>query len=1186
MSDSTAAQPTLRPDWRTLPLGKGGRSLIEASAGTGKTWTIAALYLRLLLAEGVTPRRIVVATFTNAAAAELKQRLRERIEGAHALASLANPAFDEKDGVHAWLQDRWRGDGALRAADATRLALALAELDFAPICTLHSLCLRILGEHPFAAAADFAAPKMIDTQSLLTELGNDLWRVLHVEGLPGELFDEASTAVRELAVFAREILGGKKREKVLAKLLMPGVAIPKPTRMDPAWPKGFARRITKLVDKVVWHKKTVLPRYLLRMVEAAQSNGWRCAPSADKLLDIPEKAQSKTAVTQATPDYDVAVAELGRIAEHVENLRKRSYAAIQTWALGQRERRLQAAGQLGFDDVLTRVRDALQPDADGTRQLADALCHAWPVALIDEFQDTDPTQYAILDAIYSDAADTPRGRLALIGDPKQAIYSFRGGDIGTYERAKQVVPENDRLSLLVNFRSSSAFVRAINTLYAWMGPRLGIADSTTIAYVDAQSARNVSKDSAWSGKALTLYVGSDDDDDFTAMKSCANAIAALLDPASGHLLDGRAVRAEDVAVLVPNNLQVARMVGLLQERGVPCVNRGRASVFAGGTASDLLLVLAAAERCDDARAIRAALGTRLLGWDYQRLRAIDTDSPEWQAQLLRFRHWRAQWRARGVLGLTASVLETIAQEQLATHEGERTLTDLRHLGELLQSKSEQLDGNEELLAWLREQLRSDRGNEDAAQSSALRLESDAICAQVMTLHMSKGLEFGFVFLPLMWKHGAKPGDGSPSLFADELGVRHVVLNEHTKTQVARNEQDERFRVLYVALTRARYACHLWLPPAEDKGTKSVDSRSAPLVAVAAKIRALMKADAGSDIEEVAAWPTNDVRLSAPRPNDESLAARTLPAERKDALPTRHSFSTLVHPPVRGAVDAKGKDDDDTDEPAIVAESTANQTGSRTSHSVLTDLQAVAGPAFGTSLHGILEHRRIGVPLTDQLELVRAQIEEHGARPAKLDKDILTRCVAQRLQAVLDADLDGNGLRLAQLAASQLRNEMDFNFTLDGVSLDALRKACRQAGYPDMIPTGQHVLRGMMTGKIDLVFAHGGRFHVLDWKGSRIGDKTAQCLEDYAPPALEAKMDSKRYRLQALLYTLALERYLRARLGPAYRRDAHLGDCWYLFLRAVGLSLPDGTACGVWRHRFDDGLLDALQSALSATRHAA
>jgi exodeoxyribonuclease V beta subunit len=262
-----------------------------------------------------------------------------------------------------------------------------------------------------------------------------------------------------------------------------------------------------------------------------------------------------------------------------------------------------------------------------------------------------------------------------------------------------------------------------------------------------------------------------------------------------------------------------------------------------------------------------------------------------------------------------------------------------------------------------------------------------------------------------------------------------------------------------------------------------------------------------------------------------------------------------------------------------------ETPSRTRHAQLDALAGVAGTAFGNAVHGLLEQHRIGVPLARQATLAQRLLDAFAVRDPQLDNAALAERLAARLDAVLDADLDGAGLRLGRISAADQRHEMEFHYALDGASLARLDAAARAAGYPDLVPTRSGGLRGLMNGKIDLVFRHGGRVHVLDWKGNALGERQAPALEDYAGAALDAAMDAHRYRFQALLYAVALERYLRSRLGAAYERRLHLGDCWYLFIRAAGLRLDDGTACGVWRHRFSDALLDAAQRELDTTSGA-
>lgn len=1241
-------------DWRDLLLAPGGRSLVEASAGTGKTWTIGVLYLRLLLEQQLSPRQIVVATYTNAAAAELVERLRARLHASllHAthLAradadTLAEPPADASD--QHWLHARWR-DAALREADAQRLALALAELDLAPIGTLHSLCTRILAEHPFAAGASFQTPALVDSKALRIQLADDLWRLLH--GEPDTLQEDAQAAWQA----ARPLVASLKRDtlaKWLHSLLLPGVVVPK---IDDAPPQDCAAWATELDAAVerteVFARKNAALR--TRWTElAAFLHGWAkgepdwSLPPSSEVLEKRLSDLNQDFKPTFHDDANVlsAIALCRKASATIDLARHATLAtflsAIQHWAQQQMAHRLSAANQLGFDDLLTTVHAALATDENGQRVLSDALFAAWPVALIDEFQDTDPVQYGILDAIYSDAEGQPRGRLLMIGDPKQAIYRFRGGDIQTYQRAAQSAGDANTLRLGVNRRSSKACVDAVNAFYARVGETLGAtASSTPIRYVEVEAAPDAATvrytSDGQAADALVLYSHDDeqDADEYAALRSCAGQIASMLAPDSSYRVEGRALRASDVCVLLPNNQQTQQMVELLRERNIATVNRGRGSVLESDTARDLLLILDAVSQCDDARRIRAALATPLWGMGYHALRALQHDEAEWQEHVARFHRWHHDWLHNGVLAVITAVMQQIATQQLGTLQGERVLTDLRHLGELLQDASDTCDGMVSLLTWLREQQDGGDGDEDAADARGLRLESDADCAQVMTLHASKGLEFNLVFLPLMWKHKAKQDSGL-ALVGRSDGTREVALSDAHRERAAMEEQDERFRVLYVALTRARHANHVWLPP--EKGQPG-DTRAAPMTLAALALRLPARHEntaaesagisgsfvvTGPDMDNAATpsapatsasrapatqthpalilkngWPIPDFRRLPPAlAHQTRQPARALPPERAGDLPTRHSFTTLVAGAWQGALHPVGVNPvgvnpeaaagDESDQVVIVPATDAATTdpanpGTITRHAELDALYGVAGTGFGNAVHAILELRRIGQPIRQQTALVSAQLDAFNVRDKRIEHDLLTQHLAARLDAVLDAAIDAESLRLAALPAPDIRNEMEFHYALDGASLMRLRDACAKAGHPDMIPARHQHLHGLMNGKIDLVFHHDGRFHVLDWKGNRLGLRDQMGLEDYAPAALEAAMDAHHYRFQALLYAVAVERYLRSRLGHAYERSRHLGDCWYLFIRATGLLLPDGTPCGIWRHRFPDALLDAVQQELS------
>ena len=572
-------------DWRTLPLAGDGRTLVEASAGTGKTWTIGALYLRLLLEEHngqppLSPRQIVVATYTNAAADELRRRLRGRLLETLDLAASGfhlapAPAPEHTD--RAWLHARWQRTDTL-AADRERLGLALAELDLAPVSTLHRLCARILADHPFAAGAAFRTPEMVDSQQRVHELADDLWRLLQSD----DAADPAAHAILQARNGLHHVPTRDTVRHDLEGLMQPLVVV-EADEVPLAWLAQVQATLEPVVERpeIFARSTSVLLKQWKALAEFLAS-----CPSGTPAWDLLPKAKDvRTALgnlqhNQVKPEFhhDPSVVAAAAITEPLLDAisrmqalpRARFLAAVQAWARAELDRRLGAAGQLGFDDLLTTVHDALRPTVDGARPLADALHQAWPVALIDEFQDTDPVQFGILDAIYRTGDGAPRGRLVLIGDPKQAIYRFRGGDIHTYERAKADVPDADRLTLDINRRSSDDFVEAVNQFYDVAGVRLGAPDSDTpIAFTRARpSGRRAAQPYAGpegaGSRSLVLHSAAEGEaDESSALRSCANRISRLLDPQGGHAIGDRALQASDLCVLVPNNGHAIAMLRLL-----------------------------------------------------------------------------------------------------------------------------------------------------------------------------------------------------------------------------------------------------------------------------------------------------------------------------------------------------------------------------------------------------------------------------------------------------------------------------------------------------------------------------------------------------------------------------------------------------------------------------------------------
>lgn len=1159
-------------DWIGLSLSPGGRSLIEASAGTGKTWTISVLYLRLLLEQALSPQRIVVTTFTDAAAQELRERIRERILWAVRMADGADAEAKPAPPDEAWLRQRWSGDdGIALRADRHRLVLALAELDLAPIGTLHSLCRRILGDFPLECGTTFDVGELVDAGSLRKELLDDLWRRL-VQS-PGELSEDDHAAWQR---------GRRPLADYLGKALMPGVTVAEPSdTLAGVLSSANAQRVRGWVDAVPFTRtNSTLRTRLLKLVEyieAGQVDREQGDSIGEKLSTVLKEPLEKHLKPDGlNRDDNKSILGLARdmasaLALAVDAPFQRALARYQHELREQSARRLSANGQITFDDLIARVHVALH--AEGS-SLATRLFGEWPVALVDEFQDTDAQQYGILDRIYRDPAGGLRGRLVMIGDPKQAIYRFRGGDIDAYLAARESA--TDEMSLDVNFRSSRAFVAALNEWHAHAGEALSTDAEHAIRYVPVSA--NGRDDAPYTidgrpcERALQIHYASlppesQSERRAQALEACASRIVELL--SGGHCIGERSLQPGDIAVLLPAHGDIAQLRALLQERDVPCVSSSRDDVFGSDWARELQVVLHAALHPRDDAAARAALATRLGGRNWSELRALAADPDAWQREAALFRELDALWRTRGVLAVVRHVIERASPRLFARPDHERTLTDLRHLGELLQAQTDALPGRDRLLAWLADQREGRGGGGEAATEKQLRIESDGARVTLMTLHASKGLEFNVVLLPLMWANVGKPGE-IPLLHEESGNGRVIAFDEPSRQRHAQEGQDERFRLLYVALTRARHACHVYaLPPGRPKRKGSTEPETDPVRApLDAMIERLLDGGHARSLPHVR-WSEGPWSVSAQRFTADAIDADAVRRAREEPaaapLEFRYSFSALS----QGAHGGTQEDSPASDERVpIAAELPTLLDEEEPEHAGLAWLAPVAGAEFGNAVHAVFERRRIDVPMAQQEALLRRALRDEHVRLREHDVDELVAHLAARLQTVLDAPLlshRGEDLALGDLSAQAQRAEMEFDFVLDAVSLRELRRVC------DFVPGGStHELRGLMNGKIDLVLEHAGRFHVLDYKTNRLG--SGRHLSAYAPERLERAMDESHYRFQALLYTIAVDRYLRQRV-PEYSRAQHLGEAIYLFVRAVGIAPETAPQAGIWAHRFDEALLE-------------
>lgn len=1153
--------------WRELALDPASaphrRILVEASAGTGKTWTISAIYLRLVVEYGLRPEAIVVSTFTDAAAAELRERIRARLLWAlrscdHG-AALAAEAKELQDwfvelSTRLPLDDmRWR------------LQAALAELERAPIATLHALCKRILAEQAVAAGSALRLGELVPEEALREELLDDLTRWLaHAAG------DDERTGLPAL-----QRMTPQARAKLLQVAMQPGLRLLggeveelHDVFADPARPaqlRDFAATLpmrprksalrTRLLDLADWIARAdiaaaVDPKLRDKFKELFDEANWH-----EQL--VPEQAATMLADPVAQFARRAAAALVERDAILCAQGARQALPMLAAW----RESRLAEREQLNFDDLIGRVHAQATLARDTPGHLADRLHTQWPVALIDEFQDTDARQWAIFDALHRDRDGIARGLLLLIGDPKQAIYGFRGSDIATYLRAAATTTQ--RLALAVNQRASRGLVAATNALYGANRDAFAMADDA-IRYHPVQAAGRADltplvrmDDTPWA--PLQLHAPTPD-----AFGLCAALIADYLAPGRWRIGD-RAVAAGDIAVLLPRHADIEALREVLQRHDIPCVSGGRSDVFASSWAEELRIVLHALAQPSDAGALRAALATRLLGAGYGDLHRYAADDAAWRARVEPLSRWAGAWQRHGVLRAVDEIVAFAAPRLLARLDGERALTDLRHLGELLQAEAQRRPGRHRLLAWFAARCdgNAQRG-EAGSREHELRIESDAGRVQLLTLHASKGLEFPIVLLPRMdAQRGARiehPVWTDAESGARCLDLGSARLGAH-RALAARDGLQERARLLYVALTRAVHACHVVLPDAEA----AVDDQASALAWLLHEVDLEGLAAAVPELARVADWPTPAPTQS---PAEVAVARNARPWPSRLALDGAYSFSSLMARAATSWHEDEAAHDEAVADDAAVAEPVADPR--------LQALDEWRGVAFGNLLHAVFELRDRDRPISEQRALVHEQLACSGLRVDTTRVSRLVDAVIERVQATLATEL-GGGLRLGELDIRAERAEMGFQFRIDRLDLAALRRLCDGAGESDLLPPalGEARLRGYLSGKIDLVLVHGGAVHVLDYKSNRLGDR----LADYEGLALDRAMSEHGYRWQALIYAIAVRRYL-ARRQRGRAAALPLGDAIYLFVRAAGLA----PGAGVWRHRFAPDFIAAVD-ALFATAEA-
>ena len=1225
-------------DWRTLDL--AGKSAIEASAGTGKTYTLVLLVVRLLLERELPPSAILLATFTEAATLELRARVTERVRQAYLAAlsptdpkrrSSSISPMANNDPLAQYLDARWqsRGKVNVRLRDEKILERAMLQMDDMPIRTLHGLCRQLLSSFDLVPGDIEAA---IEDGATLTEAALDdafRRRFTDVRALTDAQLDALDSS------FLRALRDGVKRVLQNGRItLRPPVSFDAQLYSKARaalFRTKFRDVLTAVLDQVpdVLQLRADRHRALKNLLRRLKLGAQQPLPKASLELFVLPEATQKKAARQSILD-NRAMAELCHFAGLHQLAVRAEFATLLNSLVAEvrlsRSSTLAARGGVSFDSMIEQLAERLAPrhtqygeefdrrpavHLTPAEQLANAIHQRYPVALIDEFQDTDAQQWAILQAIYG-----VRGGLILVGDPKQSIYRFRGSDVHTFVRATK---DCDRYFLAHNYRATAELVGALNGFYsavakpfhsaeiAFRSVQVGRMDSDGPVCRVARSARLVQAQ-----KPLCFIEITDPDQRYSPIDACLRAACSDIKQ-SMHAHDSRdappSTAPPSIALLVSSNRLVRTGQDYLRELGVHALASASLGVYQSEAAQVLQCVLCAlAAPADLTRARAARLALQLDTLD--RVSALD------ERALFRWiEHYLAQMQARGI----SYVCLSLAVERVSDNQ---FVSDTNHLAELLALDEQALlDAQPGLrensaayaqVLWQSLSTHIEQPDRNPESHERRRIAAGAR-VQVMTVHKAKGLEFDEVYLPTL--SFAAAADTQVAIIPGAHGLECDAGSADFENAIAM-EADvalaELLRLQYVALTRAKQAVNVYFhakavkdksalgwhlaqvagyqrtqqvqettpEPAWEDQINAVPER----VAVATKLwrvgleRFAEHENMGFVTREVAdfvALTPTESAIAAPKPT----AAQLNPLPTLRPLQRRISFSSMTQ--VEAQIEAKADAAESESLPpslelfaemaAAPPELALAEIESRNAQPEIVALEKFRGPNFGLALHALFEDALVATTQLDA-EQVTTRLSQFGLTADALSAQaILALVLGSRNKELLPE------LSLASLNAINCVAELGFQLPVQGLDYRALAELGPRFGLPLLFDPDLAFERvnGMLTGFIDLVFQRHGKFYLLDYKSNWLGAS----LQDYRGAALENGMAQHYYHLQLLLYALALHRYLRHSL-PDYDFETHFGGAHYLFVRAFGIDESLASSSGHYQYRAPRALIEALDLMFS------
>ncbi len=1123
-----------------------GTSLVEASAGTGKTYTIESLYVRMIIEKNLEPSQLLVMTFTEAATAELKLRLRNRLKSS--LDALQTGEAGDDSFLKQLLNQPY--------SNATeKLEKAIETFDEAAVFTIHGFCTRLLTEYSiqFEVPANFEL--LTDESELLQDVIDDYWRAC--------LLDAGDTEEQQFLLnFLTDIgFGPDELQSVLKKVLNHPNAKVEPSELSTGrllekigeWNEVFNQA------KAVWeNEKEAFEEVYFEgdlngnaFQKSKRKPDWEILQEwlnsdeptiqiSDRLHRfgsyMKERGSKKSYQVPHFQFFEIMDAFI-ELTEQFKLLKpafiKESITFVKQKFKEIKERR----NYISYNGLLELVEKGLRNDSSG--KLSKTISQKYPIGLVDEFQDTDPIQYGILRHLYH---QNPETALFMIGDPKQAIYSFRGADIFTYLAARSDVSENQSYHLKENYRSNKGLIEGVNELFSTSSNPF-LIEKLSFNQVEFPASKTDDKQLINdTGEAVTPLQFRLIEKEKPSPKNAVtddvyngvcNEISELL--SGSYSIDGKNVQEKDIAVLVRNLYQGEDIQAALRKRGIKSVLKSRTSVFATKEAEELFRILSAVYKISYEAGIRTALATNLLGFSAEEILAVSESEKEWASLVHHFSIIKEKWEFKGIeAAINELIVRFDVQQKIAMRKNaERRTANLFHLSELLsKAQREHQFYGKTLLKWFFERLNQDSSGSDEEE---LRLESDEDLVQISTIHASKGLQYPIVFAPFLWEDTSKPQKPESAKVFSFYQDRNIHIDiskglNHPKKQAFIDtahvqEMAEEVRLAYVALTRAVSACYVFVPcykalEFSPLGSILQSNQKRP------NFELVKEKLASFNYAEVHPFREESSVIQA-RSDLDSKDLRALDFSRNDLYQYPRMLSyTLLSKSVKGDSDNRFADE-------MIDFNTEESTG-------LNQFGFPKGADAGSCLHQVFEDVSFSSPQNLQ-EIVTENLAYYSFDEEW--QDVVHQWIIKSLRHPFGT----SELSLSMLSEKEVLKEMEFFFPVHNLAAEPLWKLIRKETD---FGINAEQLSGFMKGFIDLIFKYEGKFYILDYKSNHLGNS----FEDYAQPQLSQAVTEAGFDLQYHIYTLALHRFLKQKL-PDYNYEQHFGGVFYYFLRGVNPEEP-------------------------------